>query len=483
MSNRNNGYLLPEMLTGYDLVCLKMQIPDNQLYRAAVVGAITSLTKWWNWERTGDNSGSIAAHYWLDLVLETLEIGPCEEPEPPDAAGAGAADQPGGAVGTFEDFLKLMKELDVKYRVGDQLYEAVIDLVPCGCGDGATGPDGTTPPLAIPGASGGAPYSDLTTLCDAVGPLLGYIPAAVDDYLGTINNVGFFARFSNADFIPLVNDVLESLDAVEAQLTDPTFLASLERVIIQSFNDPWTDINREDLRQFANRIPLLQEGAPMRAAFVLWAETANLALLNTSARSQTGTTSPGDCAENFNTVGRIPFSRSANTPQDDNVTVETYNDGTNDWTIEIQVLNAPYRRATDAPTAIFTSTNRVIAAAGFSTSNWSQTGAGNPARQPILRAGNAGLAFFSAAGQVPVGVDFYVTYNFVPTAITQSAFDDILQIVQGVIGAFPLSPIPGPSQVTQSPYAVDGVIQFGAPFPVNGFSAEVDWVFIVSREV
>lgn len=77
------GYLLPDPVDGYDLICLTLQIPDVREYRIAVYGALTELGKWWTWEKSGlpdDTRAKEAGEYWRSLIEQYLEIGDCAVP-------------------------------------------------------------------------------------------------------------------------------------------------------------------------------------------------------------------------------------------------------------------------------------------------------------------------------------------------------------------------------------------------------------------
>lgn len=74
------GYLLPDPITGYDLKCVTLKIPDDATYQAAFVGAMHTLDQWWNWEKSyepGDTRAAQAALYWRTLIDEFLQIGEC----------------------------------------------------------------------------------------------------------------------------------------------------------------------------------------------------------------------------------------------------------------------------------------------------------------------------------------------------------------------------------------------------------------------
>jgi hypothetical protein len=93
-AQKNAGYLLPEQITGHDLICVQLYIPNVPQYRAAFLGQLHELGKWWIWEKSysgDDKRASEAAQYWRGLIYQTLEIGAaCSElPE-----GNGCVDYP-----------------------------------------------------------------------------------------------------------------------------------------------------------------------------------------------------------------------------------------------------------------------------------------------------------------------------------------------------------------------------------------------------
>jgi hypothetical protein len=80
-----SGWLLPENVDPDETECLTITIPKDPKYRAAIVGAIFDLGKWFNWERTDDKRGTEAAAVWRKQIIETLEINDvcCQTKEPP----------------------------------------------------------------------------------------------------------------------------------------------------------------------------------------------------------------------------------------------------------------------------------------------------------------------------------------------------------------------------------------------------------------
>jgi hypothetical protein len=51
-------------------VCLCIPIPDSAEWRAVFAGLISELTHWFNYERTGDNSGALCAAVWKEIFTE-----------------------------------------------------------------------------------------------------------------------------------------------------------------------------------------------------------------------------------------------------------------------------------------------------------------------------------------------------------------------------------------------------------------------------
>lgn len=75
---KDQGYLLPDPIEGWELICVTLKIPDTPEYRSAFRGALKSLTEWHKWQRTGDTKGSQAATYWRQIIDEHLIIEDCD---------------------------------------------------------------------------------------------------------------------------------------------------------------------------------------------------------------------------------------------------------------------------------------------------------------------------------------------------------------------------------------------------------------------
>lgn len=78
---RKRGFILPDPVTGYDLLCVSLRIPNDPDYIAAFKGHLHELGKWWMWEKSmvsGDTRATDAALYWRTLLEEYLCMSDCE---------------------------------------------------------------------------------------------------------------------------------------------------------------------------------------------------------------------------------------------------------------------------------------------------------------------------------------------------------------------------------------------------------------------
>jgi len=106
-AQKTRGWRLPEVITGYDLLCVQMKIPNEPKYRAAFAGAIQELAYWFNWEKSyaeGDTRAAQAAYYWRDLIDTYL----CVENDPGSlGVGCGCCDdEPTNQRYTSDGFLE-----------------------------------------------------------------------------------------------------------------------------------------------------------------------------------------------------------------------------------------------------------------------------------------------------------------------------------------------------------------------------------------
>jgi hypothetical protein len=72
VSENRKAYLLPENVRPFADACLLVYYPDDELYRMSLVSAIEHFTRWTSWERTGNNSGKLAADRWLESFEKTM---------------------------------------------------------------------------------------------------------------------------------------------------------------------------------------------------------------------------------------------------------------------------------------------------------------------------------------------------------------------------------------------------------------------------
>lgn len=93
----DGGWRLPDQIEGHDLVCLSIPVPNDPHHRAALWGALTMLTDWWNWQRESypNERAHAAAAYWLELLTPLMVRDTCTADIAPywdDPAAADADD-------------------------------------------------------------------------------------------------------------------------------------------------------------------------------------------------------------------------------------------------------------------------------------------------------------------------------------------------------------------------------------------------------
>lgn len=94
------GWPAPADFEELPMTCRKITIPDEPLFRAAFYGALTELSRWWNWDTGGDQEeAKRIATYWRKLlyigISDDCDNGQDEDDAPfwddiTSAAGAGA---------------------------------------------------------------------------------------------------------------------------------------------------------------------------------------------------------------------------------------------------------------------------------------------------------------------------------------------------------------------------------------------------------
>jgi len=71
-------FALPNVLSPSGYRCVQVNIPDDNDYLAAFMGAIQMLAKWVSWERDDNQSGKIVAQRWKDAMLQSDFLATCE---------------------------------------------------------------------------------------------------------------------------------------------------------------------------------------------------------------------------------------------------------------------------------------------------------------------------------------------------------------------------------------------------------------------
>jgi len=68
------GYHLPES-NDYNLLRACIGVPVDKYHRAAFMGQIQELTRWWAWEKDPSHAAIDAAGVWLNIIENDLSIG------------------------------------------------------------------------------------------------------------------------------------------------------------------------------------------------------------------------------------------------------------------------------------------------------------------------------------------------------------------------------------------------------------------------
>lgn len=319
----SSGWLIPEPIEGNETVCLKMQVPDNVRYIAAVVGAIYQTGKWFNWEKSGepgDDRAARTAAVMRKLILDTLTVDGCDV-ELSQFEQDRSSDVLNG-IGDLSDLIDLEKGLEMKYRIDGELYEPVIDLVKCGCGSGSGGDGADDGGGAIPGGSPGGNYEGLTRVIDICANVTEIFLDQIGDWVNEAQQLQYVPGLSliSEEFEGFVGVSLQELDSFEGEIDSDEFKEAFKRWSVVRLDDPFPGFqNREQLRTEVARLPILVAGTLFMPVVRVWAEVANLDRLNASIERAKGTASlNGECAALQRSFGREPFQPNpgeANTVQ------------------------------------------------------------------------------------------------------------------------------------------------------------------------
>lgn len=163
-AQQNAGAPLPETITGYELISFCGQIPNAREYRAALYGAISTLTKWWHWEKGGygDTRATEAAQYMRETLLETFSIS--------------------------EECVFDCEDVEECIRTNPGVIDAIIDVV------GGTGTEGRTEEITETALTGGEAGCDLDLVFGRCSELWAYINARSLDFLEQLNEAAIAAE-------------------------------------------------------------------------------------------------------------------------------------------------------------------------------------------------------------------------------------------------------------------------------------------------
>lgn len=124
LNKTNHGYLIPDNAQPDSLRCVRVYLPDDPLYLAALLGSLTYLGTWAAWERDAEKRGRLAALAWKDANERTID------------------ELPLGCDGKCEDCeLCDMTEDELREIISQELENMTITIYNnngCGCGCGGS---------------------------------------------------------------------------------------------------------------------------------------------------------------------------------------------------------------------------------------------------------------------------------------------------------------------------------------------------------
>lgn len=157
------GYLIPENAQPTTNRCLRVFVPDDPLYIAAFLGALTYFGQWTAWERDKEKRGQFAASAWKDaneLTIDGLSLACGDYPLTEDE---------------MSDILDKLDEISERLKELEDMDVIVNQTVNSGCGCGCDGETSSTTntvttPIIDPTDTGiSPPYDDTVyTVVDAV---------------------------------------------------------------------------------------------------------------------------------------------------------------------------------------------------------------------------------------------------------------------------------------------------------------------------
>jgi len=80
-------YILPADINPTDRIYACVPIPNDPMHRAAFMGQMTALSRWYSWERDDAHTGKDVAAVWRDIIDNELSLSdaPCVDPQCPSA--------------------------------------------------------------------------------------------------------------------------------------------------------------------------------------------------------------------------------------------------------------------------------------------------------------------------------------------------------------------------------------------------------------
>jgi hypothetical protein len=319
------GYNLPseheEGIQGY--FCIP--VPSNEEYRQALVGTLTWITKWYAWERTGDDRGAIAAHYlrWLitPAIYDILDSCGCSD-DCEDCRSGGGENLPDCI--TIDEKGNIC--IEGENCMGD-IY--IYNGCGCGCGTGCqstgsvgSGDNGTGSLSGQPDLEGSfTPGGDRVTLCDTATSLVPYLISQFREFVNTVDStldaggdlvdlIGG-TTIGAIDLTDISNNTIEFLSDLLGTVAEPAidvfddsdFVLRAQEIWWSTFSGrtDWTSVSRDDIRLWASRLPITwgniltaQAVSPRLVAYSI-AAILDMPKVNRQLRVAKGTAETGLC--------------------------------------------------------------------------------------------------------------------------------------------------------------------------------------------
>lgn len=254
--SKRNLYPLPDVINPPERLCVKINIPNEPGHRAAFLGAIYNLTRWYSWQRDDNETAKQVADVWFGVWAEMLEgfyDNDCE--------------------GTMPAYTLSVDGCNLRLLAGETVV-STIDLTSCAV-PGPPGPPGADGESIVgPPGEPGADGQDGQDGRDAVGGPSNPPPPETDDICAAAHGLA-------AQTIAVMLDIVDSYESMTlgefwnhiAQLVIAVDLARIRELVALLELDPllWPDIRADIVAAQDDLVCVLYDNALSQAAAATWA--------------------------------------------------------------------------------------------------------------------------------------------------------------------------------------------------------------------